>query len=245
MSSSTHVASIVRMLVILAMGVAMSFCIFASIFPFDHVVRTLSLRTQCGRQQSRILEACIAYAQQTASPWPLPAANAPASPQALAADAHGARLVTMRCLEVLRSVEGLPSGLFRCPQAGPPGQSWRPTANPAASASPAPSDWGSYAFDWACPGDPAASRVVFADRDATSHGTGCMLCYGDGHVAFAAATVTDAKGAGGAYPGQTLRTEGSDGRPVLAEVISPATARPPAGSADHGIYQADTIPSPG
>ena len=193
-------------------------------------------QSQCGKNQSQLLGACVAYSVQEEVAWPLPwpyvkKGDGMWDPPAITLiDAHQARLASARAMEILAVASGpLPNSLFACKQARLPG----PVLKPAADARNG-DRWGadtahavSYAFDWASPADPSYERVIFADRDPRNHHGAAMVCFGDAHVKKCKVMV----GATGA-----LVTEDSDGTSIR-EVISGFPPGAP-GSPDN-IYSPD------
>jgi type II secretory pathway pseudopilin PulG len=187
-----------------------------------------SRQTVCAKNQSQIMGACVAYAQQEATAWPEPWVNtigyaARGQPIAVGVAAMN---YTFGCFEVLANEATLPNGMFRCPVCESPGPNTRPqpgAANPELSGSNwADAGGGSrkrigYAFDWAAPGDPDAVRIVFSDRDLTNHRRkGVMACFGDSHTRFLKVFSGPHLGA----PNETIGMHGSE--VVVGDVIIPA-----------------------
>ncbi len=146
-------------------------------------------QSQCGKNQSQILGAMVAYSTSEETGWPDPrgttaAWKLPAGPITTALD--GAKY-TAGAFELLAVSQGIPSSLFKCPYASVGGPSkimkaslseptvlwgWNPTGGVAVS----------YAFDWASPADPSSDRVILADRDPKYHRMTTMVTFGDAHV---------------------------------------------------------------
>jgi prepilin-type N-terminal cleavage/methylation domain-containing protein len=165
------------------------------LLPVIGMVREMANQQKCGKNQSQMMGACVAYAQQEETAWPAPWMGTFGWVAAGTAISDGmpALSYTNGCLEVLANEATLPNGLFKCPSATSPGPNTR--ATPYVKAVPGGGSWGEngggsakrigYAFDWACPGDPGAVRVVFSDRDLTNHKRkGSMACFGDSHTKF-------------------------------------------------------------
>jgi hypothetical protein len=154
-------------------------------FERDHDFRP----SQCGKNQSQILGAMVAYATSEETGWPDARAKSgswklPAGPIATAVD--GARY-TAGAFELIAASQSIPNGLFRCPSArvGGPDKTMNPSVNRTSV------QWGwnpsagigvSYAFDWASPADPGSDRVILADRDTRAHNGYVMAVFGDAHV---------------------------------------------------------------
>jgi hypothetical protein len=160
-------------------------------------------QNQCGKNQSQILGAMIAYQteEELISPELLKGISS--------VGATKGRLVTTKFFESVAAHLTLPNSLFRC-YASSSGQ---------ITIKPNPSDpssvWGKetgrmvgYALDWAAPMDPGASRPMIADRDVKAHQDSVLIAFGDAHV-----TKVRVVARGAAAPG-TLVTEGIDGKSV-------------------------------
>ena len=136
--------------------------------------------SQCGKNQSQLLGALLAYAtsEEVAYPWPINQV-----PETVT-DARSARVVTAQMLGVLSHSQSLPLGLLSCPDSKLP-----KISKFIGTQSPIPITWGVesnsefYALDWSAPTEAGSSRVVMADRDPTAHQNAIMAAYGDGHVA--------------------------------------------------------------
>jgi len=192
------------------------------------MVREMANQQKCGKNQSQLMGACVAYAQQEETAWPSPWTGgfgyvAPANGTITITQGQAAMNYSEGCFEVLANEATLPNGLFKCPSASASGPNTRAAPSIAVVAAPGVGSWGEngggsqkrigYAFDWACPGDPGAIRVVFADRDPGNHKKkGSMSCFGDSHVKFLKVTL----------PSQAGTTNGMAGNnPVLGEVDNP------------------------
>jgi len=170
------------------------------LLPVIGMVREMANQQKCGKNQSQLMGACVAYAQQEETAWPSPWVGTfgyipPASGVTTINAGQQAMNYSEGCFEVLSNEATLPNGLFKCPSASASGPNTRANPYSATVASPGVGSWGEngggsqkrigYAFDWACPGDPGAIRVVFADRDVTNHKRkGSMCCFGDSHTKF-------------------------------------------------------------
>jgi hypothetical protein len=180
--------------------------------------KRIARQSECGKNQSQLLGACVAYSVSEGVAWPLPwpyvkKGDGTWDPPAIAlANAHQARLASARAMEILAVASGpLPNSLFACRQARLPG----PVLKAAADARNG-DRWGadtvnavSYAFDWASPDDPDSGRVILADRDPQNHKGTVMACFGDSHVKKLKVVPGTAEG---------MVTENSDGSPVRAIV---------------------------
>jgi prepilin-type N-terminal cleavage/methylation domain-containing protein len=172
------------------------------LLPVIGMVREMANQQKCGKNQSQLMGACVAYSQQEETAWPAPWANGgPGSgpvigyvtPGTAISSGTQARDYAFGCFEVLAAEAQLPNALFKCPSATSSGPNTPPMTSATADASGtnwADNGGGSgkrvgYGFDWACPGDPGASRPVFSDRDLTNHKRkGAMVCFGDSHTKF-------------------------------------------------------------
>lgn len=145
--------------------------------------------SKCGKHQSQILGAMMAYAISEDTAWPDPRGRTsewklPAGPIITALD--GAKY-TAGAFELLSASQSIPNSLFECPSANWGG----PARNVKASPNHADVHWGwhpnngvavSYAFDWASPPDPSSDRVILADRELKTHRDFVMVAFGDAHV---------------------------------------------------------------
>jgi|GEM_PF-2530704 prepilin-type N-terminal cleavage/methylation domain-containing protein len=164
------------------------------LLPVIGMVREMANQQKCGKNQSQLMGACVAYAAQEETAWPAPWQNyigyvAGGSPIAAGTAAMD---YAVGCFEVLASEATLPNALFKCPSSSSAQPKTKPLSTPDLADG---NNWGDlggatsvrvgYAFDWACPGDPGAARVIFADRDLKNHKSkGSMCCFGDSHVKF-------------------------------------------------------------
>lgn len=144
---------------------------------------------QCGKNQSQILGAMVAYATTEETGWPDPrgamaAWKLPAGPITTALD--GARY-TAGAFELLAVSQSISNGLFKCPSTafGGPSKTQKPTVSETNVL------WGwdptkgvavSYGFDWASPAEPSSDRVVLSDREVKAHRDFLMVTFGDAHV---------------------------------------------------------------
>ena len=200
------------------------------LLPVIGMVREMANQQKCGKNQSQLMGACVAYAQQEETAWSSPWVNtfgyvAPASGVTTIGSGVPAMNYTLGCFEVLANEATLPNGLFKCPSATSPGPISRANPISATITGGAPGSWGDngggsnrrigYAFDWACPGDPGSVRVVFADRDVTNHKRkGAMTCFGDSHTKFLKIPTTTT-------PAAALTTGMAGTAVVIGEVDNP------------------------
>ncbi|MBA3698254.1 MAG: type II secretion system protein [Planctomycetes bacterium] len=159
------------------------------LLPVIGVVREMARQSQCGKNQSQIIGAMVAYATQEETSWPDPRGTSwkvPLVATGVVATTD-APAFTAGAFELLAATQSIGNSLFKCPSSAVGG----PNRNVKATVSAANTDWGwsgsnvaavSYAFDWAAPADPASSRVVLADRDTKYHSDASMACFGDAHV---------------------------------------------------------------
>jgi prepilin-type N-terminal cleavage/methylation domain-containing protein len=164
------------------------------LLPVIGVVREMARQAQCGKNQSQIIGAMVAYGSSEGVAYPNPVSSTgdwkgDGGSSAPTAQANQAAEFTSACFELLAAAQTLQDGLFKCPSAAIGG----PNVNKqlkASSRRPYNSrEWGwqgnnkvSYAFDWAAPADPGSSRVMTADRDLKNHKNEVMACFGDAHV---------------------------------------------------------------
>jgi len=182
---------------VLAVVVIVTILALLLLVPVIGTTRVNSNQAKCGKNQSQIMGACVAYAQQEEIDWPAPWINTIGYvPKGQAITAGVAAMnYTFGCFEVLAKEATLPNGMFKCPSAASAGLNT--PANPITKVVSPPGfgSWGDdgggsrkrigYAFDWAAPGDPGAARIVFSDRDPANHlRKGVMTCYGDSHTKF-------------------------------------------------------------
>jgi hypothetical protein len=182
---------------------------------FYTTIQNMSLTAQCGKKQSQIIGAMVAFESS----------DKPITPDQFYVGkmmtANAARAATCRKFEIVFASLSIPSFLAKCP----------------ASRFPAPkiipqlvnqdSRWGmaadgavSYAYDWATPSDSLAARVVLADRDLSAHRNPwattsvVQACFGDAHVKVM--TVTN----GSIRKSGALVTEDCDGKPINISVMA-------------------------
>lgn len=178
-----------------------------------------AFHAMCGKNQSQIMGALIAYSVQEEVAWPMPWALGPGLAAPKIADARAARVLTCRAFEILAATTTLPNALFRCSAAR---KAKTISLKPAADGRNG-GRWGMgpdgvvmYAWDWASPADPSSARVVIADRDPLVHGAFIMACFGDAHVRRIKHDATPARRGPG-----TLETESLDGRAITVSVGNP------------------------
>jgi hypothetical protein len=144
----------------------------------------------CGKNQSQILGAMVAYATSEETAWPDPRGNTTAAWKlpafSIATPLDGAKY-TAGAFELVAASQSVPNSLFKCPSSSVGGPSRRlkaslDTANVQWGWDPANHVAVSYAFDWASPPDPSAERVILADREEKAHRDVVMVTFGDAHV---------------------------------------------------------------
>ncbi|MBA3700512.1 MAG: hypothetical protein H0W78_16825 [Planctomycetes bacterium] len=159
------------------------------ILPVLDVNKKPARQMQCGKNQSQIMGAMVAYAYSEDAAWLDPrgimaAWKLPAGPITTALD--GAKY-TAGAFELVATSQSIPNALFKCPSASMGG----PNKTLKASLNRTTVLWGwdpaggvavSYAFDWASPPDPSSDRVILADRDPKNHTLATMATFGDAHV---------------------------------------------------------------
>ncbi len=219
-------ATLIEVLVVIAIVIVLAILLL----PLRDYGSGMSRQSICAKNQSQIMGAFVAYAQQEAVIWPAPWATTIGHVQPGQAITAGVAAMnyTFGCFEVLANAASLPNRVFHCPTcaaAGPntlaqPGQ-----AQPELSGSNWADDGGgaggkriAYAFDWADPGDSGGDRILLCDRDLGNHkGKGVMACYGVSHAKFLR------KPQPSAAPPAPAETIGMTGvEVVVGEVISDA-----------------------
>jgi prepilin-type N-terminal cleavage/methylation domain-containing protein len=162
------------------------------LLPVIGVVREMARQSQCGKNQSQILGAMVAYGTNEGTAWPSPLKAtggtwSGSGTGAVAAAGEAAAQFTAASFELLAASQTLPDALFKCPSAASGGPnkllkaSSRRPYNDQAWGWTAPNKV-SYAFDWASPADPGSARVITSDRDLQNHKNEVMACFGDAHV---------------------------------------------------------------
>jgi prepilin-type N-terminal cleavage/methylation domain-containing protein len=212
------------------------------LLPVIGMVREMANQQKCGKNQSQLMGACVAYAQQEETAWPSPWTGsfgyiAPAAGVTTIGAGQQAMNYSEGCFEVLSNEATLPNGLFKCPSASASGPNTRANPQTATVAAPGVGSWGEngggsqkrigYAFDWACPGDPGAIRVVFADRDVTNHKRkGSMSCFGDSHVKLLKITNVNLSGTTNGMAGNAVVLGEVDNPDAIGDVDSVAASNP-------------------
>ncbi len=162
------------------------------LLPVIGMVREMARQQNCGKNQSQIMGALVAYSTSEEVAWPDGRGTAAAAwkvPFTMGTNVvvyAEASHYTAAAFELLAATQSIPTAIFRCPSAASGGP------NKAMKASLIRPDvtWGwdasinkvSYGFDWGSPADPSASRVILADRDLVNHKDAVMACFGDAHV---------------------------------------------------------------
>jgi prepilin-type N-terminal cleavage/methylation domain-containing protein len=165
------------------------------LLPVIGMVREMARQQNCGKNQSQIMGALVAYSTSEEVAWPDCRASAAAGAGAFKmppppmdnsiAPGDTAAQYTAGAFELLAASQTMPGSLFKCPSAA--------TGGPDKSKKPALArtdvTWGwatpnkvSYGFDWGSPADPSSARVILADRDIKYHKETVMACFGDAHV---------------------------------------------------------------
>ena len=167
------------------------------LLPVIGVVREMARQAQCGKNQSQILGAMVAYSTQEETAWPDPRGGTKFSGTATITAGENAAEFTANSFELLAASQTLPNSLFKCPSAsgGGPNKALKASGKRGYE----DSTWGwtgvnkvSYAFDWGSPSDPGAGRVILSDRDLKNHKEAVMACFGDAHVKQLKADKVDA-----------------------------------------------------
>lgn len=151
-------------------------------YPLVGVVREGKGTPNCGKNQSQIMGALIAFSTQEEMAGLLPKTLASSKPEMSERRGH---VLTIKLMEVLAAAHSLPSGLFKCPvsSTGGPRKDIKPSlARPGSAWAMSQGSGIGYAFDWAAPADPSSQRVVCADRDIKAHKDAVMAVFGDAHV---------------------------------------------------------------
>jgi prepilin-type processing-associated H-X9-DG protein len=192
----------------------------------------------CGNSQRQIVGACIAYAQQEGGIWPMPWSIPEAFPKSVPEVAHSAHVIAVRCMETLAHVCKLPNSLFLCPCSPLKSPISPPDAETDINGTwgVGPSNEVSFAFDWALSGNQSGPQIVLADRDPSYHFGKPNVCFADNHVK--AIKFTSQVTFTIAFP-NIIRTEGSDGKPVLVIGAMPEDDATNEGFGN--IYEADPL----
>jgi prepilin-type N-terminal cleavage/methylation domain-containing protein len=163
------------------------------LLPVIGMVREMARQQNCGKNQSQIMGALVAYSTSEEVAWPDPRGATGGGTWKVTAPVAGTPEVTKTdapkytagAYELLAASQTLPHAIFKCPSAAAGG----PDKALKASVNRADVKWGwegtnkvSYGFDWASPSDPSASRVILADRDLNNNKDAIMACFGDAHV---------------------------------------------------------------
>jgi prepilin-type N-terminal cleavage/methylation domain-containing protein len=158
------------------------------LLPVIGVVREMARQSQCGKNQSQIIGAMVAYGTNEGVAYPNPLGKgdyATAAPTSSKAAAE----FTAACFELLANSMSIQDNLFKCPSAATGGPNKDKSLKASALRPYTSRVWGwttinrvSYAFDWAAPADAGSSRVMTADRDLENHKQEVMACFGDAHV---------------------------------------------------------------
>ncbi len=176
------------------------------LLPVIGVVREMARKAQCGKNQSQILGAMVAYGTSEGTAWPDPRGGTKFTGTAAIGSGEAAAEFTACAFELLSASQSLPDALFKCPSApgGGPNKALRASSRRAF----VDATWGwtgvnkvSYAFDWASPADPGSARVILSDRDLKNHKDIVVACFGDAHVSDLKADKTATPGAGGTTKG--------------------------------------------
>ena len=185
---STHRRSQGFTLIELLVVISIIAILAGMLLPVIGVVREMARSAQCGKNQSQIMGAMVAYSTTEEVAWP-DARGGTKYPVAslIATGAPAAEYVSV-CFELLANAQSLPNGLFRCPSAasGGPDKLLKASVLRAFNTGAA---WGwtgtgkvSYGFDFSSPADPGSARVILSDRDIKNHKDQVMVAYGDGHT---------------------------------------------------------------
>jgi prepilin-type N-terminal cleavage/methylation domain-containing protein len=159
------------------------------LLPVIGVVREMARQSQCGKNQSQLIGAMVAYSTNEGTAWPDPRKDMGGQFTSMTtiSDSDQAARFTASALELLAASQTLPDGLFKCPSAASGGVNKQLKASSTRAYTD--NNWGwnginkiSYAFDWASPADPGSARVIMSDRDLKNHKEEVMACFGDAHV---------------------------------------------------------------
>ena len=157
------------------------------LLPVIGLVKEMANQAKCGKNQSQIIGAMIAYATTEETGWPDPRPTTGTWKVAAGVVTSAtAPFYTAGAFELLALSGGIPNAMFNCPSTsiGGPDKVKRATRDTTGTG------WGwapplvgvGYAFDWAAPSDSGAARVILADRNPKNHSLDAMACFGDAHV---------------------------------------------------------------
>ena len=182
---STHRRSQGFTLIELLVVISIIAILAGMLLPVIGVVREMARSAQCGKNQSQIFGALIAYSTSEETGWPDPR---PGKITTIVASGLGGAQYTAAIMELLAYSQTLPNNLFKCPSSSEGGPS-KLAASTKPTLSAVGTAWGwappvgvSYAMDWAAPQETGSARVILADRDSANHGKTVMACFGDAHV---------------------------------------------------------------
>lgn len=208
-----HGLTLTEVLIVIALLAVLA----GMVLPVIGMRRETTGHPRCAKNLSQIMGACVAYSTTEEVPWPSPWPAGEYLSTIHIADAHQARLITVQVFAILAKVQSLPNSVFACDATSRPGPALTAAGDRAGAIA-----WGagpdhavSYAWDWACPTEPGAARVIGADRSPANHKGRAMAVFGDSHVKAL-------KGLPGIATG--LLTEDNDGMPVTSIVSNPDAA---------------------
>ena len=178
---------------------------------FGHRFENLRNDASCGRTQSQMMGALVYYQSVYDGSYPI----STHLKLGKGMTAHEARQMSYYLLGTIAREHSIPFKLLSCPLSSRPNYKLV-----SFEGSHPPPEWGMtdgpafFAIDWAAPFEPAAARVILADRDPTAHVDSIMACFGDAHVKKLKYASGSVRKSG------ALVTEGCDGQPVLINAFS-------------------------
>jgi prepilin-type N-terminal cleavage/methylation domain-containing protein len=185
---STHRRSQGFTLIELLVVISIIAILAGMLLPVIGVVREMARSAQCGKNQSQIIGAMVAYGTTEEVAWPDPRGGTKWVAATLITSGLNAAEYTATCFELVAVAQSLPPGLFKCPSAagGGPDKALKPSTLRAFNTGPT---WGwtglnkvSYGFDFSSPADPGSARVILADRDIKNHKDKVQAVFGDAHT---------------------------------------------------------------
>jgi len=197
------------------------------LYPLEFISNSGHKQVQCAWNIGQIVGACETYAADSQSDtWPFAWATGAGAAKGSVEDTHQARMVTVHAMALLTLVCNEPLEVFRCPQSPFPGPHVKPSGDAAHDLV-----WGAspdanvgYALDWAASRQAGSDAIVMTDRDPMNHHGSIIAGFADGHTKRLKGFDLRPD-----LPITTMRTEGSDGKPVpmtaaaANDVYSPST----------------------
>lgn len=162
------------------------------VVPAIGFVKELANKAKCGKNQSGIFSALLAYQEGGDPGWPnarWKLGSDSKSSSAAITDKNQQAKYTAGIFEILAVVQrdNLPITIFKCPSQS--NDMYKPNPELQPSLSRLDTNWGMgngymipYAMDWSAPADAGSPRPLLSDRDVVNHkDKQAVVCYADGH----------------------------------------------------------------